>query len=298
MSPVQVIAALLVLSNLAFVHVTDAVGLHWLVPMYALTVVAPWTVRWRENVLWRGGWNVAVIAIFAILMRDFSTTGPRHLLEDGLTLAAFCQVHLLNALRSGQRPDLLFFNSFLIALVTSFFCQDLVYSVIFIGYAFVFLVALQLGAATGDTDLDAHATRRIATDGARRAFVALGVTMLVFALWPRDFRRPGLIEDDRWLERLTGTTATGFAEEVRLGRSAHATVDERIVLRIRPLDGSPNDVPSHWRGATMSAFDRYGWRRAPGTAIGILDALRTPWHRQGADRWTRSCNGPRPAARG
>ena len=39
-----------------------------------------------------------------------SSTGLEHLLEDGLLLAALCQVHLLNNVGSRQQPDLVFLN--------------------------------------------------------------------------------------------------------------------------------------------------------------------------------------------
>ncbi|MHC5064602.1 MAG: hypothetical protein ACYTG5_11590, partial [Planctomycetota bacterium] len=135
---------LLVLLNVVFIHITDAVGLVWLLPLYLLTAAAVFTGSWRENKFYRLAWNMAVLATFTILVIDASTSGIVHLLEDGLILAVFCQVHLLNVLQKEQKPDLLFFNSFLIALVTSFFSQDLIYSLAFMVYAQVFLVSLQL----------------------------------------------------------------------------------------------------------------------------------------------------------
>src|SRR5690606_15938682 len=123
----------------------------------------------------------------AILVHDTATSGPRHLLEDGLILAAFCQVHLLNVLRPGHKPDLLFFNSFLIALVTSFFCQDVAFSLTFLGYAFVFVGALELAADRGR-----RPAAVVLRGAAGRAALLVLVTGTAFATLPRDFRREGL----------------------------------------------------------------------------------------------------------
>ena len=60
------------------------------------------------------------------------TSGAAHLLEDGLLLATLAQVHLLNNVGRLQKPDILFFNSFLIAIVTSFLSVDVGYSIVFL----------------------------------------------------------------------------------------------------------------------------------------------------------------------
>ena len=109
----------LVLLNVVFIHITGAVGMAWLLPLYVLTATAVFTRSWRENKLYRLIWNLGVLATFTILVIDASTSGIVHLLEDGLILAVFCQVHLLNVLQKDQKPDLLFFNSFLVCFFVS-----------------------------------------------------------------------------------------------------------------------------------------------------------------------------------
>ena len=69
-------------------------------------------------------------AAACLLVHHATTTGLLHMLEDGLMLAILCQVHLLNNIGQRQRPDLTFFNSFLIVFVTSFFAPDLWWSIL------------------------------------------------------------------------------------------------------------------------------------------------------------------------
>jgi hypothetical protein len=274
---------LLVLLNLVFVHVTGAVGPAWLVPFYLATLLSPALVPLHRHMVYRLVWNVGVLAIFATLVHDAATSGPTHLLEDGLILAAFCQVHLLNVLQSQQKPDLLFFNSFLIALVTSFFCQDLVYSAVFVAYATVFVVTLQLGAFGRDPELPVSACIR---SGIARSAVLLVATAAVFALWPRDFRREGLVAD-RMLWRQVAQAEVDFTEQVVLGRSALTTLSDRIVMTIDIVRGAREQVPGLWRGATLESFGTFGWRADEREAVAHARALDPEWHTEQPGRWTR-----------
>ncbi len=110
----------LVVTNLGFVYMTEAVSWSWFGPLLALTLASPFLSRYREFFAYRPLWNGAVVVVFILLIHNTLTRGVQHLLEDGLRLSALCQVHLLNNLTERQKPDLLFFNSFLIAVVTSF----------------------------------------------------------------------------------------------------------------------------------------------------------------------------------
>ena len=110
----------LVLVNLAFVATTEAASWTWLGPLLLATVCSPLLVRLLRYRLYRAAWNLSLLAVFALLLQHTFDAGVAHMLEDGLLLCALCQVHLLNNLRQKQQPDLLFFNSFLIAVVTSF----------------------------------------------------------------------------------------------------------------------------------------------------------------------------------
>lgn len=269
---------LLVLLNLVFVQLTDAVALHWLVAMQVLTAASPLCVRFQERTSWRLCWNLGVLAIFGVLVRDTATSGPRHLLEDGLILAAFCQVHLLNVLRAKQKPDLLFFNSFLIALVTSFFCQDLAFSLTFIVYAFVFVAALELAADRG------RLAPKVVVRGSVRHSVALvGVTMAVFALAPRDFRREGLVDEHAFGG--FAASSSGFHDRVDLGRSAHTTVSERVVMRVRVAPEHRDAVPALWRGAVLERYEARGWRTVH--RLRQDDPVSLRWSPSGIGRWSR-----------
>jgi hypothetical protein len=268
----------LVLTNLVHVHLTRAVDGRWMLPLYALALLAPVLSRFAQRRVCRLAWNGAVLAIFALLLRHASQAGVHRMLEDGLILAAFCQVHLLNNLTERQKPDLLFFNSFLVALVTSFFCQDLLYSLVFVVQAALLIVGLQLvaGARSG------AAPRGLALDGLRRAAAVLALTMGGFLLLPRDFDREGLLTEEL---AESGLMRAGFNERVELGRSGRTAISNRVVLRVHLREGRRDAVPAHWRGATCTHFDRRGWHtdQRP-QSFGGLDA---PWEGNVLGGWSR-----------
>lgn len=274
----------LVLLNVVFIHITGAIGVNWLVPLYLLTLAAFFTRGLRDNKLYRTAWNIAVLGIFTLLVIDATSSGITHLLEDGLMLAVFCQVHLLNVLQSKQKPDLLFFNSFLIALVTSFFSQDLIYSVTFLVYALVFLLALQMSNLSNSRhELRVDVAAAVMRDGARRAVLVLATTCLVFLFWPRDFHREGLVQEQMMWNR-NNIMSVDFDEEVRLGRSAKTILSNRVVMKIHMLEGDPLDVPSHWRGATLSMQNQDRWYAGPAQNYLELDERWKP----GPGLWQRS----------
>ena len=255
MSPLRASLVAVVMLNVGFVQITEAAAGRWLWPMYALALASPLLAPLAERRTYRGLWNVAVLAIFGMLVHHAAHSGIRHLLEDGLVLAAFCQVHLLNTLHARQRPDLLFLNSFLIALVTSFFCQDLVFCAVFALYAFVLLAGLQL--ALGETRTATLGV--LLADGARKSVVALTLTLLVFVFLPRDFRRPGLVADGL-LFPSAALQEVGFREDVLLGSTAGTVVSDRMVLRIKVPHGQRGALAPYLRGATCAHFDEQGWQ--------------------------------------
>jgi hypothetical protein len=262
----------IVATNLAFVHATEDANLAWLVPMYAATLASPWLARLAGSALWRWLWNGAVIATFAVLVRHTAVAGPRHLLEDGLSLAALCQVHVLCTLGEKQKPDLLFFNSFLVAVVTAFLTQDLPYSIVFLVYAPLFVLGLSLYAARRS-----RAPAVVARTALVHAGAALAVTAVVFLACPRDFRRKGLVVESLAFGPAAQSLEVGFTPEVKLGQVGDAKASDALVLRAKVLTGDAADVPSYWRGATQLEFDGARWH------AGLSDRLGDPrWAVSGA----------------
>jgi len=281
--PLRLLLLGLVLLGLAFVHLTGAVSDHWMLALWIATALAPLLLRWHERLLYRGVWNTAVLASFAFLVDDALTSGLLHMLEDGLLLAALCQVHLLNNIGRRQRPDLLFFNSFLIAFVTSFFCGDLAWSVCFCGYAALLVPALQLHVGLPrDGVADAAAVRALLRDGVPRSVLALLLTAVAFVVWPRDFHREGWLGDAL---QLSGQPMVAFAEEVRLDRTVTPTLSDAEVMRIRCERGA---VPTHWRGATFVDFDGAGWQPYRVIDFGTRSATDPDWRGAGRGRWQRA----------
>lgn len=272
----------LVLLNIAFVHLTGAVAPVWLGTLYVLTLAAPLMARYQSRALYRAGWNLGILGVFGTLALHAQTRGIVHLLEDGLLLASLCQVHLLNNLGTRQRPDLLFFNSFLIAFVTSFFSPDLGFFAVFVGYVATLIPALQLFCATRhqtEVALPDDAWWSIVRNGAPRTVAVLAATVVVFMVWPRDFEREGWMgEDDSHLSHAV-RMAMGLADRVDPERGPAGGDEEQILLTIEPIAGDPSLVPTHWRGSTFSSYGRGGWQDRSGP----FDQRPTdlPWQKVG-----------------
>jgi len=270
----------LVLLNVVFVHLTGAVSVSWLLPLYFLTVAAPCFARYQKRAVYRVGWNTGILLVFGSLALNAQTTGIVHLLEDGLLLAALCQVHLLNNLGTRQRPDLLFFNSFLIAFVTSFFSQDLGFSVAFIVYAAILIPSLQLFCATRhrtDQALGSSEYWAIVRSSAPRTAMALALTLGVFLLWPRNFARDGWMESDSGLSHAM-RLAMGLGDELNPERQGSVSPSDDILMRIRLLEGNPEQMPALWRGTTYVTHGRRGW--SDRAMSGGASSLDVPWRRR------------------
>lgn len=292
---------LLVVLNLLFVQITGEVSATWLVPLLSVTLAAP--VLWPlQRFLWyRIAWNIALMGIFSLLLVHTARNGIRYLLEDGLILAAFCQVHVLNNLAKQKRPDLVFFNSFLIALVTGFFCQDLVYSGVFLVYAVVLIHGLGLAAASQGADgthhsLDRTAMRALFRRSLRQSLAVLLVTGLVFMFMPRDFNREGLIQEQ--LAQAVAQNQVGNSDEIRLDNRGKVLLSNKVAMRVRILEGERSDIPTYWRGATFSnLLRRSWWADTNPQGSGFLNArqLDLPWERHSSGHFERP--GQRQGAR-
>jgi len=283
--PLRFLLLLLVLLDLAFVQVTGTVDPAWLAALWIATAVSPLLAGFRERFWYRTAWNGAVLCAFTFLLQHALTTGLLHMLEDGLVLAALCQVHLLNNVSRRQRPDLLFFNSFLIAFVTSFFSHDLGWSLCFVGYAALLVPALQLYVSLpGDAAPAPGTVCALLRDSAPRSALALLLTATAFALWPRDFRHEGWLDDTL---RLAGTDMVAFTEEIRLDRSTVPTLSDATVLRVRPAAGGADAVPSHWRGITFVQFDGCTWRPFEIGSFGAPAATDVAWRAAARRTWRR-----------
>lgn len=281
----------LVLLDVVFVHLTGVVGLPWLVPLYGLTLLAPSLVRCHDLLVYRLGWNGAVLALSGVLLHHALTTGLLHMLEDGMLLAILCQVHLLNNIGSRQKPDLLFFNSFLIAFITSFFCQDAVYSVVFLAYAAVLIPSLQLHVVLrSDAAAPAGLVGRVLRDSVPRTALVLAATTGVFLFWPRDFHRDGWLESR--LRSGGSQMMVGFADEVRLDRRGDAVLSNREVMRIRLRQGAPEQMPDRWRGATFIEYRTGGWTAEPTMQSTLAGAIDHPWQPDGETGWRRPAGPP------
>lgn len=285
---------LLVLVNLLFVHITGVVEIAWVLAFGGLTLLAPVLQRFTTSVSYRLAWNAGVLVLFVSLVQRTLVQGVGRMLEGGLILAVFCQVHLVNNVSDRQRPDLLLFNSFLIAVITAFFCQELSYSVVFVAYAFTLLTVWRVLAhrdGGGSTPLAA-----VLSQGGRHAFVVLTITTLVFSVWPRNFDRAGFVGD----HLLQATRGAAAQDQIRLAHKLSPVQSDRVVLRIR----GKGEIPTHWRGSTFPLLQEGAWHATTTVqdtlrfgATAHLHALDPPWNEEGHGRWLRQATSTLPPLR-
>lgn len=276
---------LLTLLDLGFVQATDVVSVEGLMPLWLLAAASPWLRSLQRFLSYRIAWNVGVLLVFTLLVRHASTTGLLHMLEDGLLLAVLCQVHLLNNVGERQRPDLVFFNSFLIAFVTSFFAPDLSWSALFIAHAIVLVPALQVNVlARRGCDVARPLLFAMLRDSLPRTAAIGTATALVFVLFPRDFRRSGWLGDAL---ALRAQLEAGLGEQIRLDNERPTHLGTEVVLRIEPDSGEPDSVPHHWRGTAFSIFEGNAWQ--PQDARQLASRLSTDptWETRPDGTWRR-----------
>jgi transglutaminase-like putative cysteine protease len=274
----------LTMFDLGFVQITDAVPGTGLLPLWLLAAGSPWLRRLQRYTSYRVTWNLCVIVVFTMLVNHASTTGLLHMLEDGLLLAVLCQVHLLNNVNDTQRPDLVFFNSFLIAFVTSFFSSDLMWSMLFVLHSLAFVPALQIHVlAQRRLGLGRQLTFALIRDGMKRTVVVGIVTAIVFVAWPRNFQREGWLGGTFMLRE---EFAAGLAEEIRLDREHRVYLSNEVVMVIEPTSGQAEDVPTHWRATAFSEFDGSSWHPQDLTYFGSRASDPT-WERRPDGSWER-----------
>lgn len=276
---------LLTLLDLGFVQATDVVSFTGLLPLWLLAAGSPWLRRLQRFLSYRIAWNLGVLLVFTLLVHHATTTGLLHMLEDGLLLAVLCQVHLLNNVGERQRPDLVFFNSFLITFVTSFFAPDLLWSVLFVLHALALVPALQVNVlARRGCEVTKPLLRTLWRDSVPRTAAIGAATALVFALCPRDFQRQG------WLGSalaLRTAAEAGLGEEIRLDHERPTQLGDQIVLRIEPSSGLAEDVPSHWRGIAFSTFEGNTWQAQDARQFGTRFATDVAWETRNQSTWQR-----------
>ncbi len=273
--PLRVAMVGIVLINLGFVQITEAAEWSWLAALFVLTVAAPWLVSLTRYFWYRSIWNVGVQVVFGIMVHRFTGVGgAQHLLNDGLILAVLCQVHLLNSLNAKQKPDLLFFNSFLIAVVTSYLSIDLPYMVLFLLYVPVLVFGLQMLALTRTgAEPTGRLVRAILRQSVVRSAVVLVLTMGVFLFFPRDFQRKGFAGDAIKFKPPRGLMQTDFTEEVALDRGGAVNRSSETVMEVEVVGGPSNAVTGYWRGATHTRYRDGRWLPAPSPREG----MRATW---------------------
>ena len=275
----------LVVLNLVFVHITQAVSLIWILPLYVTASAAPLLWPLQRYLTYRVAWNVGLMAVFALLLQHVITAGGvRHLLEDGLRLAAFCQVHILNNLGRQKKPDLIFFNSFLIVIVTSLFCQDLIYSIVFVVYAAILILSLQVAATEVNGARLTASLKPELMNSLWHSLIGLTLTMLVFILLPRDFEREGLVEES--LLSSGNITEIGFTEQIRLDNKNRVVLTNTVVLRAHLKSGNRDDLPMHWRGITYLWPVPGGWGGENRNQQSTF-SLDQKWKQDGDGAWLR-----------
>ncbi|MCB9877816.1 MAG: transglutaminase domain-containing protein [Planctomycetes bacterium] len=287
--PLHLMLLALTLLDLGFVHATHAVPGLALAPLWLLALASPWMRRLQRFTLYRAAWNVGVLIVFAMLVQNATSTGLLHMLEDGLVLAVLCQVHLLNNVGERQRPDLTFFNSFLIAFVTSFFAPDISWSLLFAAHGALLVPALTVHALRAGGRVATALPPGVLAYCLRRAAVVGVATAAVFVLWPRDFERRGWLD-----ERLSfgEQLQAGLTERIELDRGGRSPPGDQVVARFTPLSGSLDEVPTHWRAIAFTDFDGRTWSPQDAGRLGSRFATDTVWQSRSDGSWRRDERGP------
>lgn len=265
-SPLHACMIGLVLLNLVFVQLTEATSGEWLGPLYALTIASPVLARFKENLLYRSLWNLGVIGFFVMLIQHAMDKDLAYVLQDGLILAVLCQVHLLNNLHADQRPDLLFLNSYLIAIITGYITVDLGFAAAFLLYAPFYVIGLQfLSVMRPGRGLGGPVARAVLFDGMKRSGVLIALSVLAFMFWPRDFQREALFVKLFEFEESGTNAQIDFSESLDLDKTDGVRTSEEVAMTIKLRSGSAAKVPQLWRGATLARQTRNGsWRADPG----------------------------------
>lgn len=262
----------LTLLDLAFAQATGIVSGLSLLPLFALALASFRLRRLQRHLTYRVLWNGGVLAVFALLVQHATTSGLLHMLEDGLVLAVLCQVHLINNIGERQRPDLVFFNSLLVAFVTSFFAADLTWCALFVTHALVLVPALEVNALVRAGQAPAWPVVRAALrTSPRRTAVVAAVTLLLFAILPRDFHRQGFLGEALLQQQL----GQGLAERIRLDDERAPGRGDDVVLRVEAPAGL--EVPDHWRGIAYVGFDGTSWLPQDAAMFGTRFATDPPY---------------------
>ncbi len=270
-----------VLLNLGFVAITESAQPAWLVPLFVLALVSPWLIRLTRFRAYGWAWNASILVTFAMLVQHVTSGGAQFLLEDGLQLAGLCQVHLVNNLTDKQRPDILYFNSFLVAVVTSFLSFDLAYFGLFLVYAPLLLLSMQLLTLSRvSTTVDGAILRRCLGQGVIRSSGVLCCTAAAFLFLPRNFERRGPL-GELHLDSAAAFMKVDFDKDIDLSKSGRMVGSDRVVMKIRRERGSRSEVPVYWRGATLDVFDGQQWR-ATGDPV-----VTHPWKNLARGEWER-----------
>ncbi len=292
----------LVLADLVFVQITGQASTALLIPLFLLTIGSPLLSRFQDKLYYRILWNTSIILVFLSLLRHIQQEGTGYMLQDGLLLAAFCQVHILNNLGSRQKPDLLFFNAFLIPLVTSFFTQDFYFILVFALFVPLLLLSLQLySLESSGLVLGTSNVARAVRGSLKRSSLVLAMTYLIFVLLPRDFERKGWAGER--IEQMIGSSSeVDFGGEIDLQDKGLAKLSSRIVITARLLEGEKADVPTYWGGNTFASYRDGKWEslklhaNSPRVDKAKLRDQRLEWTRgKNARVWQRGSESGGPA---
>ncbi|MCA8975675.1 MAG: transglutaminase domain-containing protein [Planctomycetes bacterium] len=253
--------------DLAFVQNTGIVAFVSMLPMWSLALLSPLLRPLQRFTTYGVVWNLGVIVLFALLAYHARSTGLTHLLEDGLLLAALCQVHLLNNIGPRQHSDLVFLNSLLIVFVTSFFGSDELWLVLFTIHALVFVPALQARVSDEGGGSVRPPDAGAAGPALRRTTIVAATTAIVFVLCPRDFDREGFLQAS-----IAGRLGIdgGIGDRIRLDHRRAAALSDAVVMRIAP-EPPARAVPPHWRCVALTTLENGVWLPPSGFAGPRID---------------------------
>ncbi|MBH9552818.1 transglutaminase family protein [Inhella gelatinilytica] len=222
----------------------------WAAGMVILLLAWRLLLAARSQPLPHRGWLVALLLVAGVGAK--LTHGALIGRPAGLTLVTVLLA--LKLLEMHQRRDayVVFFLGFFLVLAQFLHSQALWVA----AWAGLSVWGLLSSVVLAQMPLGQPNLRVAAREAARTTLLGLPVMVLLFVLFPRIAPLWGVPSQG---------ASTGLTDRLSFGQVADLATDERIALRLRPLDGRPLPAPAqiYIRGPVLTQFDGLTWQTLP-----------------------------------
>jgi transglutaminase-like putative cysteine protease len=235
-----------------------AIGPHlWRVPLWAAALALA-LLAWRAALAWRtkalpARWILLLIAVAAAVGAKLSH-GVLVGRASGLTLVSILLALKLLEMHGRRDAFVVFFLGFFLVLTQFLYSQALWVAAWTLLSVWGLLTALVLA----QMPLGQPSLKIAAREAARTTAFGLPVMVLLFLLFPRIGPLWGVPSH---------TGSAGLSDEMSFGDVSTLALDERIALRLRPIEGRlPPPGQFYLRGRVLTVFDGQAWKPANAVA--------------------------------